>query len=370
MPRAPHQLLPSREALLAAMIAESASFGFRETTVARIVIRADVSRSEFYRHFPSKEECFLASFDELTQRAWSRVAFASEMLTPTLTDPPAGLRAGIGMLLDVAHLQPESALCVAQARCAGTQAGERLDGTLELFEQALLYPGARKLKAPGRSATVVTGIVGGIYRVIYERLSSGRERELPGLLDEIVEWMLLYDNPDRARTPRRRKKLAPGEREADSAQAASPGAQSMRRAQLAAYERGVERLMLTAEERLRGAPDWPAGVRAALGAVAELLAGEPALLELLTVRIFTLGEAGRERDGQSLAAFARLLAPRAEGGKEPSPLVSELIAGGIWEILYRHAIQGQARELPTRVGALSYLALTPFIGREAAARAR
>ena len=99
---------------------------------------------------------------------------------------------------------------------------------------------------------------------------------------------------------------------------------------------------------------------------------EPALLELLSVRIFTLGEAGRERDAQSLAAFAKLLAPgdRDYEGRTQSPLVSELVAGGIWEILHRHAVQGRGGELRERTGALSYLALAPFIGREAAARTR
>ena len=170
------------------------------------------------------------------------------------------------MLVEVACLRPEaSKLCLVQTRGAGPLAAGRLDGALALFEQAFSH---RETKGKtgergGVSATVVTGIVGGIYRVIYERLRSGHERELPGLVDQIVEWMLLYDNPDPAQTPRRGKKPALGDRKGESTEAVSAGARPTRRAALAAYERGIERLMLAAEEPLRTASDWPAGVRAA-----------------------------------------------------------------------------------------------------------
>jgi AcrR family transcriptional regulator len=371
-----------REALLAAMMAESASFGFKETTVARVATRAGVSRSEFYRHFAGKEECFLATFDELLELTYSRVALApGRPLAPRAGDDRrARARAGVAMLLELACLRPEAAkLCLVQARGAGPRAAARLDGAIELFEQALRYRQARgsseRAKNGGVSPTVVTGIVGGIYRVTYERLRTGRERELGDLADEIVEWMLLYDRPAgaRARTPKRRSETERGEREGAGAQTVDAPSQPTRRALLAAYDRGIERLMLAAGESLGGAPDWPSGVRGALAAIAELLSDEPALLELAMVRIFTLGEAGRERDAHSLAAFAELLAPGeglTDGGNVRSPLVSELIAGGIWEIFHRHAAQGRGHELRERAGALSYLALTPFIGREAAARPR
>jgi AcrR family transcriptional regulator len=362
-----------RELLLAAMTAESASRGFAETTVARVAARARVSRAEFYRQFAGKEACFLAAFDELTQRTWSRVALASELLGPADADPPARLRAGIALLLDLAPAQPEAAkLCFVQARGAGVQAAERLDGALELFEQALLYRESSEFQAPDETITIVMGIVGGVYRVIYERLRSGAERELPGLVEEIVQWVLLYDDP--SQTPRgsrqtaRRARARASQKSAGDARPSAVG--SSRRARLAAYDAGIERLLGAVEQPLRDAPDWPAGVRGALAAVAELLGGDPALLELLTVGIFTLGRAGRERDAQSLAAFAALLAPGQglAAGEAPAPLVSELVAGGIWEVLRRHAVRGQGPRLPEHAGTLSFLALAPVIGLEAAAR--
>jgi AcrR family transcriptional regulator len=379
-----------RELLLAAMMDESASFGYRETTIARVAARAGVSRSEFYRQFAGKEECFLATFDELTQRAFSRVALASGTLSPTGGDATARARAGIAMLVEVTGVRPEaSKLCLVQARGAGARAGARLDGALELFEQALIYQEAEASRRQGVSMTMVTGIVGGIYRVIYERLRSGRERELSGLAEEIVQWMLLYDNP--GQTPRRGGKTARKKRATASAgaqeegvgtRAASAGATPSRRVRLArpgssrrerltAYDTGIQILMGVAEQSLRDAPDWPAGVRGALAAITQLLGGDPALLELLTVEIFALGRDGRERDARSLAGFAALLAPgeALAGHEAPSPLVSELVAGGIWEILRRHAVRGQGPQLPQRTGALDYLALAPFIGRDAAVRA-
>ena len=364
-----------RELLLAAMMAESSQRGFQETTVARIVTRAGVSRAEFYRQFAGKQACFLAAFDEMIQRTWSRVALASETLTPAVSDPQTRLRAGITLLLDLARAQPEAAkLCFVEARGAGAQAAERLDKGLELFEQALLYREPSELKAPAKTLVIVMGIVGGVYRVIYERLRSDRQRELPRLIEEVVQWVLLYDDPKQ--TPRSSEQTARDkQRVPASAKAADRAAPqrwgSSRRARLAAYDAGIERLLDATGQPLREATDWPTGVRGALSAATELLGGDPALLELLTVGIFTLGQVGRERDAQSLSAFAALLAPGEElvGDRASAALRSELVAGGIWEVLRRHAVRERGPQLPEQARTLSFLALAPFIGLQAAARA-
>jgi AcrR family transcriptional regulator len=58
----------SRERLIVAVIAAVAERGYRQTTVADILVRADVPRATYYELFADKEECFLAAYDDLVER--------------------------------------------------------------------------------------------------------------------------------------------------------------------------------------------------------------------------------------------------------------------------------------------------------------
>ena len=42
----------------------------------------------------------------------------------------------------------------------------------------------------------VRAIAAGIRGVIYRRLRAGRQEELPGLVEELVDWALRYQQPD------------------------------------------------------------------------------------------------------------------------------------------------------------------------------
>lgn len=71
LPRGRHDLTPDqvvedqRRRLLAACLAVVGEEGYARATVARIVARAGVSRQTFYAAFDSREDCFLAAFDDL-----------------------------------------------------------------------------------------------------------------------------------------------------------------------------------------------------------------------------------------------------------------------------------------------------------------
>ena len=57
-----------RERLLAAIADSLDEHGYDGTTVSAIAGRAGVSKSDFYRHFDSKDECFFAAYDEAVER--------------------------------------------------------------------------------------------------------------------------------------------------------------------------------------------------------------------------------------------------------------------------------------------------------------
>ena len=62
------------------MVAAVARHGYAETTVGELVALAGVSKSTFYEHFPSKQECFLATFETIVVEAsrGSAIAYASQ----------------------------------------------------------------------------------------------------------------------------------------------------------------------------------------------------------------------------------------------------------------------------------------------------
>src|ERR1700748_97374 len=74
LPRGRHGLSPEfvarnqRDRLIAALILTLDEVRYPTTTVSMVASRAAVSRSDFYKHFDSKDECFLAAYDHAVGR--------------------------------------------------------------------------------------------------------------------------------------------------------------------------------------------------------------------------------------------------------------------------------------------------------------
>ena len=78
------------------------------------------------------------------------------------------------------------------------------------------------------------------------------------------------------------------------------------------------------------------------------------------------------RVDEANAAYAQLLdLDIGEGApsRQSTPVITEVIVGGVFELLHDYILRGQTRRLPELADHVSYLVLTPFIGSEAAARA-
>ena len=82
LPRGRHGLSPEfvarnqRERLIAGLIFTLADVGYQKTTVSMIGRRAAVSKSDFYKHFDSKDDCFVAAYDFAVERIRAAVAEA------------------------------------------------------------------------------------------------------------------------------------------------------------------------------------------------------------------------------------------------------------------------------------------------------
>jgi hypothetical protein len=99
------------------------------------------------------------------------------------------------------------------------------------------------------------------------------------------------------------------------------------------------------------------GFEAALQAVLEAAAAQPDLTRLCLVEAPGLGAKALERKDAGLQRFVDLLdgeLARRRGGEAP-PLVSEMIVGGIYEVVQRAVRAGDIASLPDLAGQLRQL---------------
>jgi AcrR family transcriptional regulator len=141
---------------------------------------------------------------------------------------------------------------------------------------------------------------------------------------------------------------------------------------LATFEVGHARAKAAVNRALAHQTNWIEGVRAGALALLEFLASEPALAHLSCVDMLIAYPHVAGRVAETNSAYAELLAMDLGGGapsQHSTQIVNEAIVGGVFELLYDYILRGHTRRLPELVDHVSYIALAPFIGREAAAKA-
>jgi AcrR family transcriptional regulator len=176
-----------RERLLAALADCLNERGYDRTTVSLIGKRAGVSKSDFYKHFESKDACFLAAYDDAVARIRARVLAGCDGEGEWTGRVLAALEA----LLEALAAEP------AQAQLAfveGLRAGR---GVYDRYQEALasFVPSLREgAPAPGgdvpAQAATDDAVVGGIASLLSRRIAAGETEQLPDLLPEIVEFAL------------------------------------------------------------------------------------------------------------------------------------------------------------------------------------
>jgi AcrR family transcriptional regulator len=118
--------------------------------------------------------------------------------------------------------------------------------------------------------------------------------------------------------------------------------------------------------------DFPARVRAGLGAFLGYVADEPALARSCIVEALSVGREGMDRYEDSIRRFVPLL----RGGRELSPngvklpeTIEETILGGIAWILYQRLSGGETDKVEALLPELVEFALTPYLGPAEARKA-
>jgi AcrR family transcriptional regulator len=141
---------------------------------------------------------------------------------------------------------------------------------------------------------------------------------------------------------------------------------------LSTYEVGHSRAKAAVDRALAHQTNWLGGVRAGVQALLEFLASEPALAHLACVDILIAYPHVAGRVDEANTSYARLLdLDIGEGApsRPSSAIVEEAIVGGVFELLHDYIMRGRSRRLPELADHATYIVLTPFIGREAAAQA-
>jgi len=195
LPRGRHGLSPEfvarnqRQRLISALILTLAEVGYQKTTVSMIGRRAAVSKSDFYKHFDSKDDCFLAAYDYAVDRIRSSVV---EACVPDLTvEWPSRVRAGVTALLALLASEPALATIVlAEGLRVGRGIYDRYQGAVESFVP-LLREGAPD--PPGSAPVPLAtdeAVVGGVAALLSRRVVGGEAEDLTKLLPDVLEFAL------------------------------------------------------------------------------------------------------------------------------------------------------------------------------------
>lgn len=195
LPRGRHGLSPEyvarnqRERLIAGLISALYEVGYQKTTVSLIGQRAAVSKSDFYKHFGSKDDCFIAAYDAAVERIRERVVGACADAEGE--EWPGRVREGIDALLKLFAAEPALAsIVLVEGLRAGRGVYDRYQAAIESFV-GYLHEGA-PLSPVGTEVPEATGeaVVGGIASLLGRRVLAGDADELGELFPEILEFAL------------------------------------------------------------------------------------------------------------------------------------------------------------------------------------
>jgi AcrR family transcriptional regulator len=195
LPRGRHGLSPEfvaqnqRQRLIAALTEVLYEVGYQKTTVSSIGKRASVSKSDFYKQFESKDDCFFAAYEVAIDRIRKQVLEACARHGDGDWSPR--MRDGIAALLSLFASDPALAsISLVEGLRAGRGVYDRYQAAVESFVP-YLRKGAPK--APDGSevpAATDEAVVGGIASLLGRRVLAGESERIDELLPDVLEFAL------------------------------------------------------------------------------------------------------------------------------------------------------------------------------------
>jgi len=390
-----------RERLFAAMVAVTARKSYATTSVADLVEASGVSSRSFYEHFRDKEDCFLATMDEILAITQT---LAEQALESDGAAPERAQRA-VRALVAMAAAQPASAkLCSVTAFCAGEAPRQRIAAAVTDLS-ALIQRGLDEIpERGGMPAEITQAIFGGVSLVLYRRLARDEVESLEEVGARLCDWVVSIPPPPKTLRPKARRRRAmagggppplaahvPAERilRGFAAVVTEKGYNATTIADVAArahisqntfYKHfrdkagaleavldssGAQMLAATLPA-VRREPQWPGVVRVAFEALCAFMAAEPVFAYLREVEVYAIGpEVVAQRD-RTRSEIVQMVATVGEPEQEFDPIALEATLGAFQSLLYSRLVDGRTRDLPEVPPIVTYLTLAPALGAEAA----
>lgn len=176
-----------RERLLTALAECLHERGYERTTVAAIGKRAAVSKSDFYKHFKSKEACFFAAYDDAVERVRDCLREACERRSPW----EARVLEALEALLDLLAADPGLAqLLLVEGLRAGRGVYDRYQDALQSFVPYLREGAPAPPDGAPPPVETDEAVVGGVASLLARRALAGELERLPEFLPQIGEFVL------------------------------------------------------------------------------------------------------------------------------------------------------------------------------------
>lgn len=177
-----------RERLIRALVEVLDEMGYKKTTVSEIGKRASVSKSDFYKHFESKDDCFHVAYEEGIARIRGEVKGAC---VDSDAEWPQRVHDALQALLELFAHEPALAnFTLVEGLRAGRGVYDRYQAALDGFAP-WLREGAPP--PPGDDAApeeMDLAVVGGVARLLSQRVRAGGAKQLGALLPETLEFTL------------------------------------------------------------------------------------------------------------------------------------------------------------------------------------
>jgi AcrR family transcriptional regulator len=414
--------------LIEAMIELAARDSYQSVSISQLSSHAGVSSATFYEQFGDKEACAVAAFRTASERILAQVAVAPSG-EPSISEQWAELaEATLRSLLEVISRDSSAARLLfveplgGGARIAAERKGvmRRLRHRAEEF-LAGTPVGGQSLDLPPAA------LMGGLRSIVSRHLRASAEHELPDLAGDILAWIQSYSvgrgrprwsssprarlsppepshtpsAPRPRRLPRGRHRLPPsvvarshrtriihataevtrvkGYANAtvkDIVSAAGVSRQvfydhfsDKQHAFLEAQQYPTQYILDTCASAYFASELWPERVWSCVNALLSVLVANPALSHLRLVECYAAGPVAARRAEEITRSFTIFLEEGyhvARGARRPPRVTSQAVAGAIFEIVQRYAAGGEIDLLPILLPQLSYIAIAPFTGAEAA----
>jgi AcrR family transcriptional regulator len=176
-----------RERLLSSIAESLHERGYEKTTVSSISRHARVSKSDFYRHFESKDACFLAAYDDSSERLRDEALAACAQRRDWSDGVCAALTAVLAFLVgDPARAN----LLLVEGLRAGPDVYDRFQAAVQSFVPRLADGAPAPASSGPAPEAIDEAVVGGVVSLLGRRVLAGETAQLDRFFPDLAEFVL------------------------------------------------------------------------------------------------------------------------------------------------------------------------------------